>query len=65
MKPDDTCVNCIGNMLSYWKSPYFPMKQMSYVDRPKGKVILELFFGKKGVVHHKFIPDGYTMNKSM
>jgi hypothetical protein len=65
MKPDDTCVNCIRNMLSYWKSPYFGRRQMPYVDRPKGKVRLELFFNKKGVVRHKFIPNGHTMNKSM
>jgi histone-lysine N-methyltransferase SETMAR len=46
-----------------WKSPSLPRKKKSRQDRPKGKVMLELFFNSLGIVHMEFIQEGATVNK--
>ena len=48
---------------SEWKSPSSPRKQKFRADRSKGKVMLEVFFDSKGIVHFEFIPEGRTVNK--
>lgn len=50
---------------SEWKSPQSPRKQKFRLNRSKGKVMLEVFFDCKGIVHYEFIPQGRTVNKDM
>lgn len=50
---------------SEWKSPRSPRKQKFRADRSKGKVMLEVFFDIKGIVHFEFIPEGRTVNKNL
>jgi hypothetical protein len=49
--------------LATWKSPSSPRKKKQRQDRPKGKVIIELFFDSSGIVPMEFIPEGATINK--
>ncbi len=48
---------------SEWRAPNSPKGKKMRIDRSKGKVLLEVFFDSKGIVHHEFIPEGETLNK--
>jgi hypothetical protein len=53
----------VKQQLATWKLPSPSRKKKPQQDRPKGKVMLELFFNSSGIVHMEFIPVGATVNK--
>jgi [histone H3]-lysine36 N-dimethyltransferase SETMAR len=48
-----------------WKSPSSPRIKKFRRDRSKGKVMLEVFFDWRGIVHYEFIPEGATVNQCL
>jgi hypothetical protein len=48
--------------LATWKSPSSPRKKKPRQDRPRGKVMLELFFDSSAIVHVEFVQDRVTVN---
>ena len=50
---------------SEWKSLNSPRSKKFKLDRSKGKVMLEVFFDYRGIVHFEFIPEGRTVNKEL
>lgn len=50
---------------SEWKSLTSPRTKKFKVDRSKGKVMLEVFFDYRGIIHFEFIPEGRTVNKEL
>uniref|UniRef100_A0A1B6MJV2 Mos1 transposase HTH domain-containing protein n=1 Tax=Graphocephala atropunctata TaxID=36148 RepID=A0A1B6MJV2_9HEMI len=45
---------------SEWKTKTSPRKEKFRLDKSKGKVMLEVFFDYKGLIHYEFIPEGQT-----
>lgn len=50
---------------SEWKTKSSPRKEKFHLDKSKGKVMLEVFFDYKGLIHYEFIPDGKTVNQGL
>lgn len=50
---------------SEWKSKTSPRREKFRLDKSKGKVMLEVFFDHKGLIHYEFIPEGQTVNKEL
>jgi histone-lysine N-methyltransferase SETMAR len=50
---------------SEWKSKTSPRREKFRLDKSKGKVMLEVFFDYKGLIHYEFIPEGRTVNKEL
>ena len=48
---------------SQWKGPTSPRPKKGRQVRSKMKVMLLAFFDSEGIVHHKYAPDGQTINK--
>ncbi|UYV77594.1 hypothetical protein LAZ67_15001657 [Cordylochernes scorpioides] len=48
---------------SQWKLPHEPRPKKARQVRSNVKVLLTVFFDCRGVVHHKFLPQGRTVNK--
>ncbi|UYV60716.1 hypothetical protein LAZ67_1002020, partial [Cordylochernes scorpioides] len=48
---------------SQWKLPHEPRPKKARQVRSNVKVLLTVFFDCRGVVHHKFLPQGKTVNK--
>jgi len=48
---------------SQWKGPTSPRPKKGPKVRSKTKVMLLAFFDSEGIVHHKYAPDGQTINK--
>ena len=48
---------------SRWKGPSSPRPKKGHQVQSKTKVMLLLFFDSEGIVHHKYAPDGQTINK--
>ncbi|UYV79066.1 hypothetical protein LAZ67_17000982 [Cordylochernes scorpioides] len=48
---------------SQWKLPHEPRPKKARQVRSNVKVLLTVFFGCRGVVHHEFLPQGRTVNK--
>ena len=48
---------------SQWKGPSSPRPKKGHQEQSKTKVILMAFFHSEGIVHHKYAPDGQTINK--
>ena len=48
---------------SQWKCPEEPRLKKARQVRLNMKVLLTVFFDCSGVVHHKFLPQGRTVNK--
>lgn len=40
-------------------------RETFYFDKSKGKVMLEMFFDYKGLIHYEFIPQGQTVTKEL
>ena len=48
---------------SQWKRPEEPRPKKARQVRSNVKILLTAFFDYIGVVHHKFLPQGHTVNK--
>jgi len=48
---------------SQWKGPTSARPKKGHQVRSKTKVVLLAFFDSEGIVHHKYAPDGQTINK--
>jgi hypothetical protein len=47
---------------SQWKSPSSPRPKKAGMSRSSTKTMLIVFFDIRGIVHHKFVPQGETIN---
>lgn len=50
---------------SEWKTKTSPRKEKFRLDKSRGKVMLEVFFDYKGLIHYEFIPEGRAVNKEL
>lgn len=48
-----------------WHKQNKTRKQKFRLDRSRGKVMLEVFFDYRGLIHYEFIPEGRTVNKQL
>jgi len=48
---------------SQWKGPLSPRPKKGCQVQSKTKIMLLAFFDSEGIVHHKYAPDGQTINK--
>jgi len=47
-----------------WKSPASPKGKKVRLQKPKVKTMLVCFYDSKGIIHHKFVPEGQTVTGS-